>query len=427
MQLNRRLSAPSDNTNVPITERTMTMTDRVILHCDCNGFFASVECVYRPELKDVPMAVCGDPESRHGIILAKNELAKGFGVKTAETIWQAKQKCPNLTLVPARHDAYREFSRRVNEIYCRYTSQVEPFGIDESWLDVTASRLLFGDGPTIADRLREDVRRETGLTISVGVSFNKIFAKLGSDYKKPDATTVISRENFRSIVWPLPVEDLLFVGKSAADTLHRMGIYTIGELAEWDIGILQTKLGKLGPQLSAYARGEENSPVAEFGTETAAKSVGHGVTYPKDLRGREQILPAVLELCDQVAARVRRNGDEATTITVAIKDPYLHTISRQKTMSRSSDLAREFFRTAMELFDKHWDYRLPIRAITVTASGFGFGTMGEQLSLFGGEEHQIDQQKVRRLEGTMDSIRKKYGGEAVSFARTIKKEEKKEE
>ncbi|MBR6789587.1 MAG: DNA polymerase IV [Oscillospiraceae bacterium] len=398
-------------------------TDPVILHCDCNGFFASVECVFRPELKLVPMAVCGDPESRHGIILAKNELAKKFGVKTAETIWQAKQKCPDLVLVPARHGAYRDFSKRVNEIYCRYTSQVEPFGIDESWLDVTASRRLFGDGPTIADRLREDVKRETGLTISVGVSFNKIFAKLGSDYKKPDATTVISRENYKQIVWPLPVSDLLFVGKSAADTLARMGVSTIGELAGWDTDILQAKLGKLGPQLQIYARGEDQGKVAEFGTVTEAKSVGNGVTYPKDLRGRDEVLPAVLALCDQVAARVRKNGALAATVTVAIKDPYFHTISRQKTMDHTSDLAREFFRTAMELIDRNWDYRQPIRAITVTASGFGHGVIGEQLSLFGGEEKQIDQEKVRRLEGAMDLIRARYGGDAVEFARSVKKED----
>ncbi|MBQ4050496.1 MAG: DNA polymerase IV [Oscillospiraceae bacterium] len=398
-------------------------TDRTILHCDCNGFFASVECVFRPELKLVPMAVCGDPEQRHGIILAKNELAKGYGVKTAETIWQAKQKCPDLVLVPARHGAYREFSRRVNEIYCRYTSQVEPFGIDESWLDVTASRRLFGDGPTIADRLREEVKRETGLTISVGVSFNKIFAKLGRDYKKPDATTVITRENFREIVWPLPVGDLLFVGKSAADALARMGIHTIGELANFNDDIVQRKLGKMGAQILSYARGEENSPVAEYGTETEAKSVGNGVTYPKDLRGRDQVLPAVLALCDQVAARVRKTGMEAATVTVALKDPYFHTISRQKTMSHQTDLAREFFLTAMELIDKNWDYRQPIRAITVTASGFDHGIMGEQLSLFTSDEPQIDQKKVRRLEGTMDSIRQRYGTESVGFARTIHKEE----
>ena len=396
--------------------------DRTILHCDCNGFFASVECTFRPELKKVPMAVCGDPESRHGIILAKNELAKGFGVQTAETIWQAKQKCPDLVLVPARHGVYREFSRRVNAIYCRYTSQVEPFGIDESWLDVTASRLLFGEGKVIADRLRREVREETGLTISVGVSFNKIFAKLRNDYKKPDATTVISRDNYQQIVWPLPVTDLLYVGRAAAETLHRMGIHTIGELARFDPRILQGKLGKMGEQLSRYARGEDQSPVAEFGAQSDAKSVGNGMTFPKDLLGREEIAPQVLALCDQVAVRLRKHGYEAATVTVALKDPSFHQISRQRTLTLQTDLARELYLTAMDILDQSWDYRLPVRAITITASGFDHGDVAEQLSLFSGAQKHLDQQKLRRLEGAMDGIRQKYGGDAVSFARLMETE-----
>ncbi|MGN0968552.1 MAG: DNA polymerase IV, partial [Oscillospiraceae bacterium] len=199
--------------------------ERTILHCDLNGFFASVELLSHPELRDRPVAVCGDPESRHGIILAKNEPAKRYGVKTAETIWQARSKCPDLVLLPAHHGEYRKYSKLINALYERYTDLVEPFGIDESWLDVTGSMHLFGgSGKAVADRLRREVRETFGLTISVGVSFNKIFAKLGSDYKKPDATTVITRENFREIVWPLPVTDLLFVGRSAAGVLAKYGV-----------------------------------------------------------------------------------------------------------------------------------------------------------------------------------------------------------
>ena len=206
--------------------------DRVILHCDCNAFYASVECLLHPAYRDVPMAVCGDPENRHGIILAKNERAKRFGVQTAETIWQARRKCPDLVLAPPHRDQYAIYSKRVNAIYQRYTDLVEPFGIDESWLDVTGSQRLFGSGPEIADRLRAEVKRETGLTISVGVSFNKIFAKLGSDYKKPDATTVISRENYRNIVYPLSVSALLYVGKSARETLRETNQNLISTLDE---------------------------------------------------------------------------------------------------------------------------------------------------------------------------------------------------
>ena len=223
--------------------------DRVILHCDCNAFYASVECLLHPAYRDVPMAVCGDPENRHGIILAKNERAKRFGVQTAETIWQARRKCPDLVLAPPHRDQYAIYSKRVNAIYQRYTDLVEPFGIDESWLDVTGSQRLFGSGPEIADRLRAEVQRETGLTISVGVSFNKIFAKLGSDYKKPDATTVISRENYRDIVYPLSVSALLYVGKSARETLQNMRIRTIGDLAHADRKALVASLGKIGGEL----------------------------------------------------------------------------------------------------------------------------------------------------------------------------------
>lgn len=216
--------------------------DRTILHCDCNSFFASVECVFRPELKTVPMAVCGNPENRHGIILAKNELAKKAGVVTAETVWQARQKCPELVLVPPHHQEYVRYSNLVNAIYQRYTDQVEPFSIDESWLDVTGSRTLFGSGETIADTIRKAVREELGITVSAGVSFNKIFAKMGSDYKKPDATTVISRENYRQLLWPLPISEMIFVGKASRTALRELGIYTIGDLARAEPSLLLARL-----------------------------------------------------------------------------------------------------------------------------------------------------------------------------------------
>ena len=228
--------------------------DRVIFHCDLNSFYASVELLSHPELRHRPVAVCGDPNSRHGIILAKNEPAKAFQVKTAETIWQAKKKCPDLVLLPAHHGLYRDFSRKVNSLYQDYTDLVEPFGIDESWLDLTGTLHLFGGDPVkVAGQLREEVRGRFGLTISVGVSFNKVFAKLGSDYKKPDATTVITRENFQTLVWPLPVTDLLYVGQAAARTFQQFGVRTIGDLAAFDREQLFSLLGKNGVQLHDYA------------------------------------------------------------------------------------------------------------------------------------------------------------------------------
>ena len=219
---------------------------RVILHCDCNNFFASVESIDHPEYRSVPMAVAGDPSQRHGIILAKNEKAKKFGVQTAETIWQARQKCPELLLIPPHHEQYEEVSCRINEIYRKYTDLVEPFSIDESWLDVTGCQRLFGDGKTIADRLRREIREQIGVTISVGVSYNKIYAKLGSDYKKPDATTVILPQDVPTIVYPLPVGDLFGVGRRMQVELERLGIRTIGQLAAADPEFLTKRFGKMG-------------------------------------------------------------------------------------------------------------------------------------------------------------------------------------
>lgn len=210
------------------------MTDRTILHCDMNNFYASVECLYNPALRGKPVAVGGDVEARHGIILAKNYEAKKYGVQTGEALWQAKQKCPGLTIVPPSFEKYLRFSRLAREIYGCYTDRIESFGLDECWLDLTGSERLFGGGKAVADKLRERIKFELGVTISVGVSHNKIFAKLGSDMKKPDATTVITRENYKDVVWPLPVSDLLFVGPATTRKLARYGIHTIGQLAQAD-------------------------------------------------------------------------------------------------------------------------------------------------------------------------------------------------
>ena len=392
------------------------MSDPVILHCDCNGFYASVEQLKRPELKTVPMAVCGDPENRHGIILAKNELAKGFGVKTAETIGDAKRKCPDLVLVPPHHGEYARWSKIVNAIYARYTEQVEPFGIDESWLDVTGSVGLFGDGKTIADRLRKEVREETGLTISVGVSFNKIFAKLGSDYKKPDATTVISREDVVWMVWPKPVGDLLYVGASTQRVLAGLGIRTIGQLALADVELLELRLGKLGRQLWEYANGLEHSPVASVYDKRSVKSVGNGMTFRRDLVGEQDVQTGVRALSDEVATRLRKSGLRCRTVQLTIKEPSLRTITRQKGLERATDLAADITRAAMELWRDNWQAQNPIRMLTVTAQNLVSPEEdAEQLLLFD-EENAAKRQKKAGLEQAMDAIRQKYGYGAIHSA-----------
>ena len=275
--------------------------DRVILHCDCNGFFASVETLLNPSLADVPMAVAGDPESRHGIILAKNEKAKKYGVATAEPIWQAKQKCPDLVCVLPHHDMYHRISQRVNAIYLDYTDLVDPFGIDESFLDITGSLKLFGMTPReMADDIRARVRHEIGITISVGVSFCRVFAKLGSDYKKPDATTVIDRENFRTVAYPLPVSALLFAGKRTTDALAQLGVRTIGDLAAAERRLLVERLGEAGDTLWKYANGLDDEPVRAYDDRPAPKSVGNGMTFRRDIAGEREIRAGVMALADSV-------------------------------------------------------------------------------------------------------------------------------
>lgn len=394
--------------------------DRTILHCDCNSFFASVECVFRPELKTVPMAVCGNPENRHGIILAKNELAKKAGVVTAETVWQARQKCPELVLVPPHHQEYVRYSNLVNAIYQRYTDQVEPFSIDESWLDVTGSRTLFGSGETIADAIRKAVREELGITVSAGVSFNKIFAKMGSDYKKPDATTVISRENYRQLLWPLPISEMIFVGKASRTALRELGIYTIGDLARTEPSLLLARLGKIGGVLSTYARGEDQSPVTSIYDEPEEpKSVGNGMTFRRDLSGEDDLRIGVLYLADSVAARLRRHGLRCRTVAVTVKDPKFHTVSKQKILPRSTDLAKTIAEASLELIRSCWNPSSPIRSITITASRF-HESGGDQLSLFQSAEEIKDPGKRERLEQALDQVRSRYGRSAVSFGRILK-------
>ena len=386
--------------------------ERWIFHCDCNSFYASVELLRHPELRDKCVAVCGDPEGRHGIVLAKNEPAKRMGVKTAEVIWQAKRKCPDLVLLPLHREYYRKYSKIINEIYRKYTDRVEPFGIDESWLDVTGTWQLFAESPAaLADQLRAEVKAATGLTISVGVSFNKVFAKLGSDYKKPDATTLITRENFHKIVWPLPAGDLLYVGASAQNRLAGMGISTIGELAAARPEALAEALGKLGLELSRYARGEDEAPVRRWGEKEPIKSVGNGTTFRRNIRGPAEIRSALNVLADEVAGRLRRHGVWAGAVQVTIRDPELKTITRQKQLPMSTHLARDLANACWQLMEKNWDMARPVRMLTVTALAITEEPFAVQQSLF--DDAPKADPRREKLEQSLDAIRKKYGRGAI--------------
>lgn len=398
--------------------------ERIIFHCDLNGFYASVELLSHPDLRDVPMAVCGDPHSRHGIILAKNEPAKKFGVQTAETIWQAKKKCPDLVLLPPHHGLYHEYSKKVNAIYDEYTDLVEPFGIDESWLDVTHTLHLFGgDARALADQIRTRIKQELGLTVSVGISFNKVFAKLGSDYKKPDATTVISQENWKEIVWPLPVGDLLYVGGAARKLLKQYGVSTIGQLAACSEDMLETLMGKMGSQLYEYANGLDSAPVRSRYDAEPVKSVGNGTTFPRNLTTQEQVHAGIAMLADSVATRLRHYGLYAGGVQVTIRDPDFHDRSRQCQMSAPTHLIRDLTETATDLVHQLWKPPTPIRAMTITAIHLvPEGEAYEQVDLF---TPVPKKEKQEKLEGAMDQIRKKYGNSAILFGAA--KQEKEED
>ena len=401
--------------------------ERVILHCDLNSFYASVELLDYPELRDKPVAVCGDPESRHGIILAKNEAAKRYKIQTAETVWQARRKCPELILLGAHHEKYHRYSRLVNEIYERFTDLVEPFSIDESWLDVTGSLHLFHtDGKGLGDLVRKTVREELGLTISVGVSFNKVFAKMGSDYKKPDATTLITRENYQELLWPLPVTDLIFVGRAAAKTLGGYGIQTIGELAGTERGILIQLLGKQGSTLLDYATGADHAPVIPARELPGPKSVGNGLTFPRNLVGWEELRGGVTLLADEVAVRLRQLDLKCATVNISIRDPSFKDISRQKPLPTPTYLAREIVQACMELLEASWNPRAPVRALTVTAQNLiPAEQAGEQLDLLS-PGAAPRREKVEKLERTMDGIRGRFGRDSISPAR-LKEQGRREE
>ena len=391
------------------------MGDRVILHCDCNSFFASVETLLDPSLANVPMAVTGDPDNRHGIILAKNEKAKAFGVQTAETIYSAKQKCPGLVCVLSHHDKYEEISRKVNKIYLDYTDLVDPFGIDESFLDVTGSMKLFSCTPReLADRIRERVKRELGITISVGVSFCRVFAKLGSDYKKPDATTVIDRDNYQKIAFSLPVSALLFAGRRTTDALRSLGILTIGQLAAADRATVVARLGEMGDTLWRYANGLDNEPVRSFYDRPAPKSVGNGMTFRRDICGESEIRSGVMALCDSVAARLRHEDRKATVVQVQIKTPDFRVVQKQCTLKRATWLRADLISNAMALIRAAVGYGTAIRMLTVTAAGLvPPGEAEEQLDIF--TLNPEEPSKQDRVEDALHEIHQKHGRSSITL------------
>ena len=375
----------------------------VILHSDLNNFYATVERSLFPELAGKPVAVCGDKEARHGIVLAKSEEAKAFGVRTGDVIWEAKRKCPGLIIRPVRFPEYVKRSRQVRDIYARFTDLIEPFGIDECWLDVTHSK-IFGNGEQIAEKIRRAVKEELNLTVSVGVSFNKVFAKLASDLKKPDAVTVVDRENFEEKLYDLPVSDLLYVGRATAEKLRRMGVQTIGALAKADRKMLENVLGKWGATLSAYARGEDETPVRNMNERSELKSVGNSMTCPEDLYKFEDIKRMLYVLSESVAARMKDAGlGKADTVHLWVRDKELQSYGWQKKV-RPTALVGEIAEAAYALFRERYTARRAVRGLGVTTSGFDKGVEQLTFDSLGG-----DYEKKAKAEEAVAKIREKHG------------------
>ncbi len=383
---------------------------RTILHADANSFYASVECVKNPSLWDKPVAVCGDPEARHGIVLTKNQVAKKFGIQTGEAIWQAKQKCPELLVLAPDYDMYVDFSRKMREIYEDYTDCVEAFGLDENWLDISSPRADCLYGERVANEIRMRVKDELGLTVSIGVSFNKVFAKLGSDYKKPDAVTVISEDNFKSIVWPLPVSDLIYVGPRTARKLIDIGILTIGQLANASLDMLQERFGVNGIMLKAFAMGLDDSRVMRVDETEAIKSIGNSTTPPHDIDTLKQAKCIIYLLCESIAARMREHGFKAKCVSLTIRDVRLACCGCQLTLERPSGLSGEIARAAYAMFVSRYESRLPLRSMGVACSALSPANAPEQTDIFGVSERRLKQE---RLESALDSLRGRFGHQIV--------------
>lgn len=390
---------------------------RIILHSDCNCFYASVECALNPALKGKPVAVSGNPEKRHGIILAKSEEAKKFGVKTGEAIWQAKKKCPQLITLPPNFSKYVEYSKSVKEIYYKYTDMVESFGLDEAWLDVTGSTRLFGNGYKIAQKIRSRIKKELDITVSIGVSYNKIFAKLGSDYKKPDAVTLINKSNYKHMVWSLPAEDLLYVGSATKKKLNSLGIFTIGQIANTPVDILKKNLGKWGQMLHSFANGNDTSTVALYGETSPVKSIGNSTTSPRNLKDITDVKIIMGVLADSVARRMREQGLSCMLVSITVRDNSLCSFTRQKKLLSYTDITSEILNTALSLFKESYSWKKPIRSLGLSVSELTCKDSGTQLSLFEDNKKRLRQES---LDKTTDALKNRFGNFIINPAVMLK-------
>lgn len=386
------------------------MKDRIILHCDFNNFFASVSLLQNPTLKNLPVAVCGDKENRHGIVLAKNEIAKKFGVKTAEPIFEAKRKCPDLVMLPPNYNEYVKYSKMGHAIYERFTDIIEPFSIDECWLDVTGSTLLFGSGEEIAQKIRKAIKEELGITVSIGVSFNKVFAKLASDMKKPDAVTVINRENYKDKIWSLPISDMLFVGAKTCQKLKNSGINTIGDLTLCDDNTLIRLLGKNGTELKRQALGEDRSPVITPSENDKPKSIGKSTTGAKDFCNNDDVWKVFLSFSEYICERLKQKDLYASGVQVHIRTASLKVKEFSHTFNDSTNCSITFAKRGFDLFCKNYKFNEPLRSVGLRAINLKDTKYAVQQDLFGENDKEIELEKI---DSSLYELRKKFGKNSI--------------
>ena len=391
--------------------------ERTILHVDANCFYASVECLYNPEIREKPVAVVGDIEKRHGIVLTANYIAKKYNIKTGDVVWEAKRKCPQLVVVEANMPLYIKFSKLMNKILLRYSNLVESFGCDESWVDVTNSKRLFGDGMEIARQISDAIKYELGITVSIGVSFNKVFAKLGSDLKKPDAISEITRDNYKDIVWKLPASDLLYVGRKTKEKLEQRNIKTIGDIANAKPENIRAWLGKTGLMIWDFANGRDYSPVSEYSEKNLVKSVGNSTTTHRDLVDNEDVKMVMYVLSDSVARRMREQGLYGKTVSIFVKDNQLFSFTRQCTLNEYTNLEHTISETAFSLFKDNYNWYYPVRAVGVTVSDISLGEKYGQISINCDENKR---EQLLKLEMVQDELKARFGSFCVRRGSLIK-------
>ncbi len=385
--------------------------ERVILHSDLNNFFASVECLHNPAIRNKPVIVCGRTEERHGIVLAKNNIAKGMGIVTGEPINQAKMKCREAVEVHPDYHRYEDYSRMASQIYSDYSDRVENFGIDECWIDLSGG---LQSGEAAANDIRRRMKKETGLTVSVGVSFNKIFAKLGSDMKKPDAVTVISRDNFREKVWRLPAADLFGVGRVTDAKLKKMCIHTIGDIAQTRPSYLKSRLGKAGEYLWAYANGYDTSPVSYYGSSVPLKSISNGITPPADLVNSDDVKRLIYYLTEEVGSRLREQKAVCSTVAVDFRFTDLSHIQRQSRLNTATNSTAAIAEKAYEIYLRAFPEHRSFRSLTVRVTElFPQNEFFVQTDLFGVSSAEI---KKEKLDMTIDQLRSRFGSNCIRRA-----------